>query len=158
MFRLFRRRGTAIHTMDLVLLISAVGTAFAIARGPITKHLGGWIIGQTVSILDWSEGDYTPAKDPNEDIQRVSDASDVDNQVAGFTSQTTFFNSRGSGDSVALAGDLEEVLNPAIDAADLQGQYRDSSKHVPVQTANNLQSEDYVINPDDFDENIPAEE
>ena len=155
MFRLFRRRGTAIHTMDLVLLISAVGTAFAIARGPITKYLGGWIITQTKNILDLS-GDFTPAADPNEDIQRLSDASDGDTQVAGFTSQDTFFNTQGEGHSKALAGDLDEVLNPAIAQADYVADY--NAIGINNKQPAGLLTDPYTIPNDDLPLEIPVEQ
>jgi len=151
MFRLFRRRGTAIHTMDLVLLISAVAVAFAIARGPITKYLGGWMITQAQTIL----GNPAGAGDPNEDIQRLSDASDADDQVAGFTSQDTFFNTQGEGHSKQLFGDLDEVLDPAIAAEDYGADYRGIG--IVNRAANGLQSPAYEIPADEYPD-IPMEE
>ncbi len=156
MFRLFRRKGTAIHTMDLVLLISAVGTAFAIARGPITKYLGGWFITQTKNILDLG-GAFEPASDPNEDIQRLSDSSDLDDQVAGFTSQDTFFDTHGEGHSVALAGDLDEVLDPAIAATDYAADYAARQAGIGDQDPNAIQTPDYVIPIDELPD-IPMEQ
>ena len=144
MFRLFRRKGTAIHTMDLVLLISAVGTAFAIARGPITKHLGGWIIASTQHILDLSDTNYGPVRDPNEDVQKASDARDLDDQVSGYTSEATFFNTYGEGDSVTLVGDYYDVLDPVIDEADLGGKYR-GANHNLVGTARDSNVGHYTV-------------
>ena len=157
MFRLFRRKGTAIHTMDLVLLISAVGTAFAIARGPITKHLGGWIIASTQYILDsGTDVNYTPSKDPNEDVQKVSDARDLDDQVAGYTSEHTFFNTFGEGDSVTLVGDREYVLDPAIEQARLAQKYQ-GANHAAVGGARPGNVGHYTI-PEDLPLEVPVEE
>jgi len=131
--------------MDLVLLISAVGTAFAIARGPITKHYGGLLIKATEHICKLSGLDYSPVKDPNEDIQRVSDANELNEQVLGRTSNKAFANQWGEGFTVGLAGDDKDTLDQPIADANLDTKYAGSALHQGVRNAPVLGTPKYDI-------------
>jgi len=157
MFKLFGRKGTAIHTMDLVLLISAVGTAFAIAKGPITKHMAGFLDHHARKLMRHN-GEFKSLNDPNEDIEKVTDSSDKSDQVAGYTSQETFYNTKGDGHSMLLAGDLERFLDPAIEAADLDAQY--AARPITNKRTSDLQTPDYIVPDDELTEvlTIPVEE